>query len=46
VCGADAVVIAASNTSPSRAPIARAVRSPHESSAHAKPSATTRRVFL
>lgn len=46
MCGADAVVIAASNTSPSRVPIARVLRTPRDPSARAKPSATTRRVFL
>ena len=46
VCGADAVVIAASNTSPSRASITRAMRTPREPPTRAKPLAMTRRVFV
>ena len=46
MCGADAVVIAASNTMPSRAPIARAMRTPRGTSARAKPSVITHSVFV
>ena len=49
MCSAGTVVIAASNNSnilPSRASSARAMRTPHEPFARAKPSATTRRVFV
>ena len=46
VCSADAVVVAASGASPSRASVARAMRMPREPSARAKPRATTRGDFV
>ena len=46
MCGAGAVVVAASKTPLSRASIARATRTARESPARAKPLATTRRVFV
>ena len=46
MCGTDAAIIAASNTSPLRASMTCAMRTPREPSARAKSPARTRRVLV